>query len=104
VTQAKLSKCLHFLAAYGLFLPSSEGPCAQRAHSVCHARVQRSREAACKATGHGQCGCLRSIPMHIKLSTSRKLLWHYRVATLTIMLANKELPYDDNTTCGPAYA
>lgn len=42
--------------------------------------------------------------MHIKLSTARKLLWHYRVATPTIMLASEELPYDDNTTGGPCYA
>jgi DNA-binding winged helix-turn-helix (wHTH) protein len=43
-------------------------------------------------------------PMHIKLSTSRKLLWHYRVATHTIMPVSKELPYDDHTTGGPSYA
>jgi hypothetical protein len=42
--------------------------------------------------------------MHIKLSILRKLLWHYRVAVPTIMLANKELPYDDNTTGGPCPA
>ena len=42
--------------------------------------------------------------MHIKLSTSRKLLWHYRVATHTIMPVSKELPYDDHTTGGPCYA
>jgi hypothetical protein len=35
---------------------------------------------------------------------SRKLLWHYRVTTPTIMLASKELPYDDHTTGGPCYA
>ena len=43
-------------------------------------------------------------PMHIKLSTLRKLLWHYRVATHTIMPASKELPYDDHTTGGPCHA
>ena len=43
-------------------------------------------------------------PMHIKLSTPRKLLWHYRVAPHTIMPASKELPYDDNTTGGPCSA
>jgi hypothetical protein len=42
--------------------------------------------------------------MHIKLSTSRKLLWHYRVATPTRMPVSKELPYDDHTTGGPCYA
>src|SRR5215831_2946338 len=42
--------------------------------------------------------------MHIKLSTLRKLLWHYRVATPTIMPANKELPNDDQTTGGPCQA
>jgi hypothetical protein len=42
--------------------------------------------------------------MHIKLSASRKLLWHYRVTIPTIMLANKELPYDDYTTGGPCDA
>jgi hypothetical protein len=43
-------------------------------------------------------------PMHIKLSTPRKLLWHYRVATHTIMPASKELPDDDHTTGGPCHA
>jgi hypothetical protein len=43
-------------------------------------------------------------PMHIKLSTPRKLLWHYRVATPTIMPTSKELPYDDHTTGGPCPA
>jgi hypothetical protein len=43
-------------------------------------------------------------PMHIKLSTSRKPLWHYRVATHTIMPASQELPYDDYTTGGPCHA
>jgi hypothetical protein len=43
-------------------------------------------------------------PMHIKLSTPRKLLWHYRVATHTIMPVSKELPDDDHTTGGPCYA
>jgi hypothetical protein len=43
-------------------------------------------------------------PMHIKLSTSRKLLWHYRVATHTIMPISKELPDDDHTTGSPCYA
>src|SRR5262245_43300478 len=43
-------------------------------------------------------------PIHIKLSTFRKLLWHYRVATHTIMPASQELPYDDHTTGGPCYA
>src|SRR6476620_7770630 len=42
--------------------------------------------------------------MHIKLSTPRKLLWHYRVATHTIRPASEELPYDDHTTGGPCYA
>jgi hypothetical protein len=42
--------------------------------------------------------------MHIKLSTPRKLLWHYRVATSTIMPASQELPYDDHTTGGPCPA
>jgi hypothetical protein len=42
--------------------------------------------------------------MHIKLSTLRKLLWHYRVATPTIMPANKELPDDDHTTGGLCHA
>jgi hypothetical protein len=46
----------------------------------------------------------KNCPMHIKLSASRKLLWHYRVTTPTIMLASKELPYDDHTTGGPCYA
>jgi hypothetical protein len=45
-----------------------------------------------------------AVAMHIKLSASRKLLWHYRVTTPTIMLASKELPYDDHTTGGPCYA
>jgi hypothetical protein len=49
-------------------------------------------------------GVSRILPMHIKLSASRKLLWHYRVTTPTIMLASKELPYDDHTTGGPCYA
>jgi hypothetical protein len=49
-------------------------------------------------------GLLATGPMHIKLSASRKLLWHYRVTTPTIMLASKELPYDDHTTGGPCYA
>ena len=44
------------------------------------------------------------LPMHIKLSTLRELLWHYRVATHTIMPASKELPYDDHTTGGPCHA
>src|SRR5262249_41318855 len=43
-------------------------------------------------------------PLHIKRSPSRKLLWHYRVATHTIMPVSKELPYDDHTTGGPCYA
>ena len=43
-------------------------------------------------------------PMHIKLSTLRKLLWPYRVAIPTIMPANKALPYDDTTTGGPCPA
>jgi hypothetical protein len=42
--------------------------------------------------------------IHIKLSTPRKLLWHYRVATHTIMPASQELPYDDHTTGGPCHA
>jgi len=42
--------------------------------------------------------------IHIKLSTPRKLLWHYRVATHTIMPASKELPDDDHTTGGPCHA
>ena len=42
--------------------------------------------------------------MHIKLSTPRKLLWHYRVATPTIMPTSKELPYDDHTTGSPCDA
>ena len=57
--------------------------------------------------GHGidiGCGqdCLS--PMHIKLSTPRKLLWHYRVATPTIIPVSKELPDDDHTTGGPCHA
>jgi hypothetical protein len=52
----------------------------------------------------GQRGLRVDHPMHIKLSASRKLLWHYRVTTPTIMLASKELPYDDHTTGGPCYA
>jgi hypothetical protein len=43
-------------------------------------------------------------PMPIKLSTPRTLLWHYRVATHTIMPASKELPDDDHTTGGPCHA
>jgi len=42
--------------------------------------------------------------IHIKLSPPRKLLWHYRVATPTIMPVSKELPYDDHTTGGPCDA
>src|SRR4029453_7140344 len=49
-------------------------------------------------------GRSRPPPMHIKLSTPRNLLWHYRVATRTIMPANKELPDDDHTTGGPCHA
>ena len=45
-----------------------------------------------------------TLGVHIKLSTPRKLLWHYRVATHTIMPVSKELPYDDHTTGGPCYA
>jgi len=45
-------------------------------------------------------GHVKLCPMHIKLSTLRKLLWHYRVAIPTIMPASKELPYDDHTTGG----
>jgi Family of unknown function (DUF5372) len=45
-------------------------------------------------------GLRQIVPMHIKLSAPRKLLWHYRVAISTIMPTNKELPYDDNTTGG----
>ena len=52
----------------------------------------------------GMRGGAGSVVMHIKLSTPRKLLWHYRVAIATIMPASKELPYDDNTTGGPCYA
>jgi hypothetical protein len=49
-------------------------------------------------------GVTRHVPIHIKLSTPRKLLWHYRVATHTIMPASKELPYDDHTTGSPCHA
>ena len=52
----------------------------------------------------GAPGTVLQAPMHIKLSTPRKLLWHYRVATHTIMPVSKELPYDDHTTGGPCYA
>jgi hypothetical protein len=52
----------------------------------------------------GQWGLGVDHPIHIKLSTPRKLLWHYRVATPTIMPASKELPYDDHTTGGPCHA
>jgi Chromate transporter len=52
----------------------------------------------------GWAGVAATTLMHIKLSTPRKLLWHYRVATPTIMPASKELPYDDHTTGGPCPA
>src|SRR5262245_60173089 len=57
-------------------------------------------------TGTNQIGWMSTnfSPMHIKLSTPRKLLWHYRVATHTIMPASKELPDDDHTTGGPCHA
>jgi hypothetical protein len=52
----------------------------------------------------GRGGLGDKLPMHIKLSTFRKLLWHYRVATHTIMPASQELPYDDHTTGSPYHA
>ena len=60
--------------------------------------------SAPNGTAVARCGLAVPTRMHIKLSTSRKLLWHYRVATHTIMPVSKELPYDDHTTGGPCDA
>jgi hypothetical protein len=65
-----------------------DGPCLSGLE-VAKAQVDRAR------------GTVPNDPMHIKLSTPRKLLWHYKVATPTIMPASKERPYDDHTTGGP---
>ena len=55
-------------------------------------------------SGLGVVGAWGPGTMHINLSTPRKLLWHYRVATHTIMPVSQELPYDDHTTGGPCDA
>jgi hypothetical protein len=65
---------------------------------------QRPGDASSRATRRCPGVPWKIAPMHIKLSTPRKLLWHYRVATPTIMPASKELPYDDHTTGGPCPA
>src|SRR5215471_18864236 len=70
-------------------------------------RVLMSRSKSSPLTltlSRGGRGHVKLCPMHIKLSTPRKLLWHYRVATPTIMPASKELPDDDHTTGGPCHA
>ena len=50
------------------------------------------------------CGASRAPPHAHQAKQPRKLLWHYRVATHTIMPISQELPYDDHTTGGPCHA
>ena len=73
-------------------------------HDVMQQRYELIRPLVLLQEGTANQRAQETDTMHIKLSTSRKLLWHYRVATPTVMPVSKELPDDDHTTGGPCHA